>query len=47
VSFKDYLLFDEKNPLKCNPLIFAYLENKMEIADLLENDGFSLGIANT
>ena len=25
VPFKDYLLFDEKNPLKVNALLFAYL----------------------
>lgn len=33
--------------MKCNPLIFTYLEGKTEIAELLENDGFSLGFANS
>ena len=32
ISFKDYLLFDESNPLKCNPLMFSYLENRKAVA---------------
>lgn len=40
-------MFDESNPLKCNPLMFSYLENKTEVAEIFEKEGFSLGIANS
>lgn len=40
-------MFDESNPLKCNPLMFSYLENKTDVAEIFEKEGFSLGIANS
>lgn len=32
-NFKDYLYLDDNNPLKCNLLMFAYLEDKPEMID--------------